>query len=187
MKYDHIPEFNNSHALLKETSWDSKNGVALSDSTEVVYNFDNVKNEYFKKYYNCYRESAIPAKSVDALLINNDKNVFIEFKNREVEHNEIRIKISDTLLVFNDLTQSQLSDRCKDSVYILVYSAEKNKKAKPVSKSYNDIVDEVGALAGEETIHFRLAKHRGTFFKEFHTYNEKEFEGYLLKQGLATK
>lgn len=182
MKYDHIQEFKDSHAPLKNTSLDSKNKVFLSESSVTVYNFDSIKN----KYFNCYKESDAPGKSVDAILINGDKNVFIEFKNRPIEQNEIRIKIGDSLLVFNELTNSHLKDRRKDSDFILVYSAEKNKKAKPESKSYNGIVDAVSNLAKEETILFKLEKYKGTFFREFHTYNEKEFELYLKSQGLAT-
>ncbi len=170
MKFDYIPEFASSKSTLHETSYDEQNQLYLSNSTLEVYNFDKVKSLYFE----VLKESDSPAKSVDALLIKDD-NIFIEFKNSKVKPTDIRIKISDSLLVFNDLTDSFLRDRKNDSEFILVYSSEKNPA--PPSRKY--IADKIAKLAGEEIIYFDLDKYAGTYFKKLHTYTEKEFQGYI--------
>ena len=179
MRFDKIREFRESHSTLCDTSYDKTNDVRLSESSGPVYNFDKVKALYFR----LPKESDCPAKSADALLVKNGINIFIEFKNEKVESNEIRMKISDSLLVFNDLTDSQLHERKYDSDFILVYDAGKN----PSVQSRTIIANRVMELAGAgEIIRFGLEKYAGIFFRELHTYNKDEFKEYLISQGLLS-
>ena len=181
MNLDRIPEFASSRSTLKKTSLDSKNGVYLSDSSAEVYNFDNVK----KLYFGVTKESDVPGKSVDAILVRDNIKTFIEFKNCRIEKNEIRIKISDSIIIFNDLTDSQLSKRKEDSDFILVYSAAANPLTTSGCQKY--IEDKIAEKAGKEIIRFELNKYDGTYFRKLHTYNEREFKDYLKKHQIPTE
>lgn len=185
VKFDHIKEFWESRSTLRETSHNSACNSNLTESHAEVYDFDEVKNRYF----GVVQESAAPGKSADALLVvqddNQDINVFIEFKDCKVERNEIRIKIADSLLVFNDLTGSQLHDRKTDSDFILVYSAKKNPPTASGNKKY--IENKILGKANKKMILFGLDKYDGSYFRKLMTYDEEEFRSYLERYGVPVE
>ena len=110
VQYDNIEIFNRNGATLKETSWDKdgENPGYMTDSEIHVINFDKVKKSYIKDM----GLSCTPCSN-DALYIGEDeKAYFIEFKNGLVDNKtvyNIYNKIYDSLLIFNDIIQENIS------------------------------------------------------------------------------
>lgn len=162
---------------LKETSKDDSdinNVVYMTDSDLLVTNFDAVKTEYT----NNLGLSENYAASVDALIQLEDTIYFIEFKNGnmkpEVKRN-VRDKVRDSLLIYNDIEDSTIADNRTSVVFILVYNENKNKNKSGI------VVNPVMKLANEEIILFGMEKFKNLYFKEVHTYTESQFEDFLHK------
>ena len=49
----------------------------------------------------------------------------IEFKNGAIDKDEIRNKIIESLIIFNDLTQSKIEDTRQNMDFVLVYNSDK--------------------------------------------------------------
>ena len=179
--------FNDNIVTLKETSKDDASGEFMTESQLKVINFDKVKREYT----NSFSSSEDAATSVDAILQKNDNVVFIEFKNGRINDNtrkNIKRKVSDTLLIFNDIVGMDLSARRTDTEFILVYNSEKNISHEDIdedevqeSVSKNKIVDHISKKAKKEIVRFKLEPYKGLYFKDVHTYSNERFEEYLKK------
>ena len=65
------------------------------------------------------------AASVDALVVKGDVIVFIEFKNGKVNNRNVKDKIRDSLLIFNDITEKNLTYTRNKAELIVVYNEER--------------------------------------------------------------
>lgn len=181
--------FENNISTFKETSIDNDDGKEkyMIESEIKVINFDAVKKEYMKDM----GVSEVPC-SIDALYTNDNENYyFIEFKNGRVKPKIYNIynKIYDSLLIFNDITNSTISFCRKNVRFILVYNEEKNNQvidkensniqATPSKKSIAKYFSNKGK---KKFIMFGLEKFEKLYFKEVFTYTEKEFEKEFLEK-----
>lgn len=185
------PILDNHRCSLKETSKDTPDSghtfYMTEDMTEVI-NFDDVKKEYIS----VLSLSDMPA-SVDALLERADGYpIFVEFKNGRVNKQkqyEIQKKVYDSVLIFSDVVQCTIKNMREYAVFILVYNEEANsnnseiKEHKPSyvqpSGAFDRLAKNIGKLAGDEYVCFKLKQFEKYCFKKVHTYTEKEFENYL--------
>ncbi len=169
--------FKNSISTLKECSYDSTDKVYMTEFELEVVNFDEVK----KIYFNNLGLTEETSKSVDSLLYLEDKILFIEFKNGSSNiNNSVKNKAKDSLLIFNDLSNTNISFTRENIIYIVVYNKLKRPNLLKQPEKY-DIMNMVGNNAKEPTIHFDLSKFKTAYFKEVYTYNEEEFSTYISK------
>ena len=185
VQYDNIEIFNRNGATLKETSWDKdgENPGYMTDSEIHVINFDKVKKSYIKDM----GLSCTPCSN-DALYIGEDeKAYFIEFKNGLVDNKtvyNIYNKIYDSLLIFNDIIQENISF-CRENVnFILVYNEGRNSRNEKETK-YGDsskakISKHFYAKAKRKYVRFGLERFEKLYFQDVFTYTEKEFENNFL-------
>ncbi len=182
--------FDRHQSTLKETSKDKHGtGVAsyLTESTQVVVSFDDVKTEYVKDL--ALSESP---RSCDALFVKpSGELVVIEFKAGYIDRGkqfEIRQKIYDSALILGDIAEIGISQMRQDVEFILVYRESANvgnqdeeflKKQAQASPGFNAFAKGVSKLAKQEYICFGLRRFENYCFKKVHTYNEDEFENYL--------
>ncbi len=185
VQYDNIEIFNRNSATLKETSWDKdgENPGYMTDSEIHVINFDKVKKSYIKDM----GLSCTPCSN-DALYIGEgEKAYFIEFKNGLVDNKtvyNIYNKIYDSLLIFNDIIQENISF-CRENVnFILVYNEGRNSRSE---KETNDgdsskakISKHFYAKAKRKYVRFGLERFEKLYFQNVFTYTEKEFENNFL-------
>lgn len=173
--------FKDSVATLKEVSLDTEHGESMINDTVDVINFDRVK----RKYTNQLGHSENDASSVDALAYNEDTLFFIEFKNGQVKNNDIKNKIKDSLLIFNDIVQKNISYTRKCAELIIVYNLESNpmphqyEKQNSSDSSLIGISKYVAKLAGKEFIRFNTERYQSLYFKAVHTYTVSEFKLFM--------
>ena len=187
------PIFINHRSSLKETSKDTPNSKHIfymtEDMTEVI-DFDEVKKEYICSL----GLSDVPASS-DALLEGKGSNpIFIEFKNGKInkaKQYEIQKKVYDSVLIFSDIVQCTIKSMRESAEFILVYNEEANSNNEEIkehknsyvqqSEAFDSLAKNIGKLAGDEYVCFRLKQFEKYCFKKVHTYTEKEFEDYLRR------
>lgn len=188
--YELFKEENQS--TLKNLSVDG--GACMVSSELKAIDFDKVKS----KYCESLKLSEAP-NSNDALFsINQNKLVFVEFKNGYIDKKtiyNIRKKIYDSLLIFNDIISNSIAYTRKSMIYILVYNKSKNnqnhfleKKINEDSKSiiqnscsYDNLAKTIGSYANEEYILFGLKMFENYCFKEVHSFTVSEFEKYIAE------
>jgi len=113
-------EFNHL-STWKRCSYDKANDIYMLENEERTINFDEVKT----RYLNHLGKSEECASSVDAL--GEDGNGFVylvEFKNGQISKEEIRKKVTDSLLIYGDVTNSGIRKTRENVVFILVYNPE---------------------------------------------------------------
>lgn len=177
--------FKDCISTIKEISIDTSNNESMSCSETEIINFDTVKT----KYANELGLSEEVSKSVDGLMfLDGDKQVFIEFKNGTFTPKEIIDKIKDSLLIYCDIIEKNISHTRKTLDFMLVYNMEKKPFSKEEEKKIqeNNYIQDIPsrtAIAnyytqkgGEEFIRFGLEKYKGLYFKDVHTYDKKEFD-----------
>ncbi|MDR1136463.1 MAG: hypothetical protein LBL49_09890 [Clostridiales Family XIII bacterium] len=151
--------FNDNKTTLREASKDKDNEEFMTESTIPVIDFDAVKKEYIK----VLRASKSP-KSSDALFSDEKECYFIEFKNGNVNGKiqEIRLKMTESLLIFTDIMKTGISFTRENMNYILVYNGTKNisSKAKMTEHLFNNankefIPDGLDHLKGFEKLYFK--------------------------------
>ena len=186
-EFNDIPIFKNNMTTFKETSYDKdgKEPGYMTNSEIQVINFDKVKDCYIKDM----SLSSIPCSN-DALYIGkNNKIFFVEFKNGDLEKNKKMIfnvynKIYDSLLIFNDIVQRNISF-CRENLYfILVYNESKNcSEEREVTQEDSPkamISKRIHSKAKKKFVRFGLDKFEKIYFKEVFTYTESEFENLFL-------
>lgn len=182
--------FNRHLSTLKETSKDEHTAGTVSyltESTQEVVSFDDVKTEYVKDL----GVSESP-RSCDALLVKpNGELAIIEFKAGYIDRTkgfEIRQKIYDSALILCDIARIGISQMREDVELILVYRESANvgnadegflKKQAQAAPGFDAFAKGVSKLAKQEYICFGLRRFENYCFKKVHTYNEDEFEDYL--------
>lgn len=174
------PLFLKYDTTLKETSKDNHSNY-LTNSTKVrAINFDYVKKAYC---INVLGKAEFPLRSNDALIILKSKKqfLFIEFKNCQIDEKpdgieKIRTKISDSLLIFNDIIKENLSFDRDNVNYLLVYNKSKNQNYELYRHSA--LVKGkmmFGKLAGEPLLLQGFSRYK-MFFHDVNTINEIEFQ-----------
>jgi len=174
-----VPElFEKHHSTLKKTSLDDSTTekIYMSESEQEVIDFDAVKDEYKKKY--CCNTG--DARSCDALLIDNENIALIEFKNGKItdskEKEKIRSKIGESLLIFNDLTNKNLSFDRGYVHFVLVYNKQKNERFENERHSSLSKLVDVLAKKADDSYLLEGFKHYQFMFKTVKTVNEEEFK-----------
>lgn len=93
--------FKQNKSTLKNVSYDDKNKVYMTESTIPVYDFDGIKDWYWDNII----KSREKGSSNDALWVDGERMIFIEFKNgnfqlfaknglaRKLYESDVRIKI----------------------------------------------------------------------------------------------
>lgn len=165
---DEYEIFRQNKTTLKETSKDDEHHEYMVESEFPVYNFDMVK----RQYANGLGLSEEVAASVDAVVQNQETISFIEFKNGKVNNQNINGKIRDSLLIFCDITESNISYTRENVDFYVVYNEEKNPDP---NHSRNTIAAYFMGKGNEEYIRFGLEKYRHMYFREVHTYKKEEF------------
>lgn len=183
---------------LKETSEDD--GVFMVSSQDQVIDFDGVKDEYFKKIKDkCeavkysdgkIRKGCTPASADALFFIEDDRLIFVEFKNGIINGDEkrsIRKKLYDSLLIYGDLEKKLLSYFQDNAEFILVYNKGKNagklKNGVEIEHSQTSsssiIAKHVLNLAKKELILFDLEKFQGFCYNKIHTFDVDEMNNWL--------
>lgn len=185
--YKNIEIFKNNISTFKETSYDKdgKTPGYMTDSEILVVNFDKVKEKYIKGL----RLSSTPCSN-DALYIGDDKKIFfIEFKNGIMDKHRIfkvHYKIYDSLLMFNDITNENISFCRQNMYFILVYNEERchfgshGQKQEDSSKAI--ISKFIHDKANKKFVQFGLERFEKMYFKEVFTYTQSEFENKFLSK-----
>lgn len=130
--------------------------------------------------------------SNDALYFGKDNKIFfVEFKNGVLDERPRRNfnickKIYDSLLIFNDIVNKNISF-CRGNLYfILVYNENKNKreacKTEQEESSKAIISKKIHKKAKKKFVRFGLDRFEKLYFKEVFTYTESEFEDAFLSQ-----
>lgn len=170
--------FTNNKNTLKETSFDGDNKVYMSQLTLDVVNFDKVKDAYCDSL-----DKACSARphSNDALFIDieQEKFLFIEFKNGELKGQrlqDVKLKISESLLIFNDIVNENISFDRKSVNYVLVYNAENNAEfEKQRTSSLSKTASTLAKLAGRRFCINGFDAYL-YFFHDVRTINQDEFK-----------
>lgn len=156
-------------ATLEKLSKDTAHNVFMVSSQLNAIDFDEVKELHLRDI-----PLKEPPKSIDALLFKKSNWTFIEFKNGNIDVFEVRRKIFDSLLVFNDITKKTISDMRKNTSFILVYNEH-------ISSLYT-ISKKVSSLAKIEFIRFNLEYFKHYCFKNVSTYTVEEFKTEFLEK-----
>ena len=195
MMNDMLKKYNNSS--LKDTSKDKKEYMTNSEKIKVI-NFDNLSKKGYSKMLRLKGQS-FPFKTNDALYLDveNNKFIFIEFKNgsfsvneknfKEKELPQLELKIIGSMYILQEITGKSFKELREITDYILVYNKEKNPHIFSAVDMGNYIVN-LGTLNNKkitnpkEGISFGLEKFKGYCFKNVHTYSKEEFEEKFVKK-----
>ena len=195
MMNDMLKKYNNSS--LKDTSKDKKEYMTNSEKIKVI-NFDNLSKKGYSKMLRLKVQS-FPFKTNDALYLDveNNKFIFIEFKNgsfsvneknfKEKELPQLELKIVGSMYILQEITGKSFKELREITDYILVYNKEKNPHIFSAVDMGNYIVN-LGTLNNKkirnlkEGISFGLEKFKGYCFKNVHTYSKEEFEEKFVRK-----
>ena len=182
---------------MKDTSKDKKEYMTNSEKIKVI-NFDNLSKKGYSKMLRLKGQS-FPFKTNDALYLDveNNKFIFIEFKNssfsvneknfKEKELPQLELKIIGSMYILQEITGKSFKELREITDYILVYNKEKNPHIFSAVDMGNYIVN-LGTLNNKkitnpkEGISFGLEKFKGYCFKNVHTYSKEEFEEKFVKK-----
>lgn len=194
---------------LHDISFDSAKKAYMCESSIKVFDFDGLKDWYVE---NCALQLTQPPCSNDALWLDEDHIVFIEFKNGKIgapENNEIIFKLYDSLLlIFDDKFdlswyrsdfKQNISYTRKYMDYILVYNKQKYDERCPTPQTRKGlerqnvqeslhrtmIYKAARGWANRCIVLFGLDRFKGYLFRQVHTLNQVEFEDYLKEQGVV--
>ena len=181
--FDKIEYFNDTKETFREMSYDGTDNVSMIDCNQIGYNFDKVKTHYA----NSLGLTEEVAKSIDTLYYSRkiNKYIFVEFKNGLMKNAKADVirKLKDSLLIFCDIFNANISFTRKNALFILVYNEEKNKKKNNTTNGdeygKDEMKDYIYGLAKEHEIRFGLERYRGLYFCDVFTYGKAEFNNVL--------
>jgi hypothetical protein len=200
--------FQNCRKSLRDTSYDSDEKTYMCVSTLPVFNFDKLKDWYVAT---CAMNVKQVPCSVDALWLDEDHIVLIEFKNGKIgptENNEIIFKIYDSLLLIFDAKidlswcrsdfKPRISYTRENMDYIVVYNKEKYDERHPTPQTRKGlerqqvqeslhrtmIFKAARGWANKRVVLFGLDRFKGYLFRQVYTLNQDEFQKYLVEQGV---
>ena len=152
----------------KECSFDDSRAESMiDDDTQRVINFDKVKTGYL----NDLGKTEECAASVDAIGEDDQGCVYmVEFKNGEIDKEQIRNKIMESLLIYCDITHTTLKTTRETMEFILVYN-EKNKKFQ--GKEQKAIY--LAQLAKSSCSLYELDKYKGFCLHNAYLMSAKDF------------
>ena len=189
-------DISNLFSDFSKTSYDDNNKEIFIDSNDRCIDFDKVKEYYFKKHntkhqiiherknhgskYIYMREYS----SNDAVKVFNGMDYFIEFKNQDKpKMSKIYGKIKDSLLIYMDIFDENLSYARENLGYILVYNPIKDTNDKSglgQYKEYDKIQNKIKYLAKERVDKFGLKSNLEEFyFKDVIVLSKDDFEKKL--------
>lgn len=189
-------DISNLFSDFSKTSYDDNNKEIFIDSNDRCIDFDKVKEYYFKKHntkhqiiherknhgskYIYMREYS----SNDAVKVFNGMDYFIEFKNQDKpKMSKIYGKIKDSLLIYMDIFDENLSYARENLGYILVYNPNKDTNDKSglgQYKEYDKIQSKIKSLAKERVDKFGLKSNLEEFyFKDVIVLSKDDFEKKL--------
>lgn len=187
---DEYPLFRDNKGTLKELSKDDHDGQNpsaveyMTESDFLAVDFDKVK----QVYANTLGHSEDDVFSVDGLAHTDTELVLIEFKNGKVNNKNIYDKIRDSLLVFCDTTNTNVSYTRQNMDFILVYNEDRNPLPNQLtkgivqdSKSRLTIAQCLARLGKKEFPRFGIERFEKLYFKAVHTYSQEEFERFIPK------
>lgn len=202
--------FGESRTTLKNASHDVSSGNYMSQSEQEVFDFDAIKGQYVKR---CIPQVKPQPASNDALWLDTNHLIFIEFKNGRIDgvlNQEIIRKIYDSILIFMDAELDiswcradyllNISYTRQNMDYILVYNEEKfdqNNLTRQTKNGWqrqdclqnspnrNAMYRTLRKLGRQELIHFGLDRFQGYLFRAVYTLNRQEFEDYVIREGKA--
>lgn len=180
-----IPKhFLEATSTVKDVSYDDSNKIYMSDSGLVVYDFDKIKDWYASTLAG--DGNKLDVESNDALYIDDDNVLFIEFKNGNIDRNKdrnaLKRKIYDScVIISDDITNTKsvvpsfrpTAGFMRENVdYILVYNGEKN----PPSKKNVIRHGYISKGKGQIPARFGISRFEGYLFRKVRTYTEQEFQ-----------
>jgi len=195
MMNDMLKKYNSSS--LKDTSKDNEEYMTNSEKIKVI-NFDNLSKKGYSKMLRLKGQS-FPFKTNDALYLDveNNKFIFIEFKNgsfsvneknfKEKELPQLELKIIGSMYILQEITGKSFKELREITDYILVYNKEKNPHVFSAVDMGNYIAN-LGTLNNKkitnpkEGISFGLEKFKGYCFQNVNTYSKEEFEEKFVKK-----
>lgn len=166
---DKYPILKNHLTTLRKTSKDKNhkdNIDFMTQSRLSVINFDAVAREYAKIHH----LKVLPTSN-DAVFIDCDKIIFIEFKNgimSKEERIKLKEKIYDSVLMLLDILDQKINYSREHIQYILVYNSEKNSRV--------SIGKAIAKMAGKHFVELGLDKFKGFCAQDVYTYTKEEFE-----------
>lgn len=166
---DKYPILKEHLTTLRKTSKDKNHKDTVDFMTQSklsVVNFDAVAREYAKTHH----LKMLPTSN-DAVFIDDNKIIFIEFKNgimSKEERLKIKEKIYDSVLMLMDILDKKISYSRENIQYILVYNSEKNSRV-AIGKS-------IAKMAGNHFVELGLAKFKGFCLKDVYTFTKEEFK-----------
>lgn len=167
------------------TSCDTSNNCIVYEDKSEVLNFDAVEDCYYNNLPNDLHAKKI--RTADALALSTDSNslYMVEFKNGKYSQGEISEKMLDSLLLYSDITDENMSQFREKLIFILVYNADKislRPRGISISPSQKKIENTVSAFANSDPILFKLGKYKGVYFKNIYTYTEEKFRAFMEAQ-----
>ena len=173
--------FKQNKSTLKNVSYDDKNKVYMTESTIPVYDFDGIKDWYWDNII----KSREKGSSNDALWVDGERMIFIEFKNGNFQlfaRNGLARKLYESLFMLFDENMPVISicRQFRPSInytrtnmeYILVY----NKNKYPHEGNNRRCI----ADSLNKRIRFGLGIYEGFLFAKVRTYTAEEFEKYFV-------
>lgn len=167
----------NNRSTLKATSYDDANDCYLSESEFPAVDFDEVVKSYCKGF----GLEGDALSSNDALVLfqtNPPKFIFVEFKNGYVDSKEkrkIRNKIDESLLVFSDIVDENVSFCRQNMNYVLVYNKMRNEDFEnKKNSSFTKFAEVIAGKAKEKFVIEGFARNK-IFFNDVKILNQDEF------------
>ena len=171
------------HELKKYSTWtevslDDTSGISMVESNAPIINFDHVKTGYL----NALGKTEECAASVDALgeslaSDNKDYFYFIEFKNGEIDAENIRNKVAESLLMFNDITHKEIKETRENAEFILVYNPQKKQYRPQEQRAIH-----LSRIGKAPCPFYGLGKYQGTYFKRAYMMSAELFAKEMIRQ-----
>lgn len=172
--------YRDNRSTFKVVSEDTEHHVSMiGDMTIPVYNFDDIKNKYIVK-------CSIPSNphSCDALYVDDNQIVLIEFKNGNIKLKDIILKLYDSLMILFDEGMG-LQWRRKDYEANISYSRMNISFILVCRKEKIPIRNIHGHVARRADL--GLGTWKGYLYRDVEVYTPEEFESYFIKQWHANQ